>query len=167
MGGWGFILRHILILQYGKCSHVVLNGTNEGHIKETASVSLKGFLSAPAGFFSFILYRLFVLKILTDSNDEDPFSREVSCGHEVHGVLCEASLLCSGRVMQAAIYKGEMAPDKLITTSIFFRKNSPGLLCPPQLDLTKGHLVSVQDLFENYLNHRDEQGQYFTKTKNP
>lgn len=79
--------------------------------------------------------------------------------------LCEASLLCSGRVMQTAISKGEMAPDKLITSRVFFRKNSLGLLCPPQLGLTKGHLVSVQDLFENYLNHRDEQGQYFTKTK--
>lgn len=67
--------------------------------------------------------------------------------------------------MQTAIYKGEMAPDKLITSPIFFRKNSLGLLRPPQLGLTKGHLVSVQDLFGNYLNHRDEQGQYFTKTK--
>lgn len=67
--------------------------------------------------------------------------------------------------MQAAISKGEMAPDKLVTSRVFFRKNSMGLLCPPQLGLTKGHLVSVQDLFENYLNHRDEQGQYFTKTK--
>lgn len=36
---------------------------------------------------------------------------------------------------------------------------------PPWPGLTKGHLVSVQDLFENYLNHRDEEGQYFTKTK--
>lgn len=99
---------------------------------------------------------------MTDSNDEGPLSQEVSCGREVHGVLCEASLLCSGRVMQPAISKGEMAPDKLITNCVFFRKNS---LCPPQLGLTKGHLVSVQDLFENYLNHREEQGQYFSKTK--
>lgn len=102
---------------------------------------------------------------MTNSNDEDPFSHEVFRGHRVHGVLCETSLLCSGHVMQTAISKGEMAPDKLITSHVFFRENSPGLLCPPQLGLTKGHLASIQDLFENYLNHQEEQGQYFQKTK--
>lgn len=105
--------------------------------------------------------RLFVLRCITDSNDEDPLSQEVSFGH---GVLCEASLLCSGRVMQTAISKGEIPPDKLITSHVFFRKNNPGLLCPPQLGLTKGHLVSVKDLFEKYWNHR-EQGQCFSETK--
>ena len=96
---------------------------------------------------------------------EDLLSQEVTCGHGVHGVLCKVSLLCFGHVMQTAISKGEMAPDKLITSHVFFRKNSLGRLYPPQLGLTKGHLVSVQDLFENYLNHREEQGQYFSKTK--
>lgn len=67
--------------------------------------------------------------------------------------------------MQTAISKGEMAPDKLITSHVFFRKNSLGLLCPPQLGLTKGHLVNVQDLLENDSNHREEQGQCFSKTK--
>lgn len=55
--------------------------------------------------------------------------------------------------MQTTMSKGEMAPDSL------------GLLCPPQLGLTKGHLVSVGDLFENYSNHREEQGQCSSKTK--
>lgn len=110
--------------------------------------------------FSSILFWLLVL--IT----EDPLFQEVSGGCGVHGVLCEASLLCSGHVMQTAISKGEMAPDKLITSHVFFRKNSLGLLCPPQLGLTKGHLVSVQDLFQNYSNHQEEQGQYFSQTKN-
>lgn len=35
----------------------------------------------------------------------------------------------------------------------------------PQLRFTKGHLVSVQDLFENYWKYWDEQGQCFSKTK--
>lgn len=63
----GLFQTHILILQYGKCSHVMqiklaLNGTNEGHRNETAFDSFKGLFSAPAGFFSFILWRRSVLK---------------------------------------------------------------------------------------------------------
>lgn len=60
--------------------------------------------------------------------------------------------------------KEDMPPDKLITSRVFFRKSGPGLLRPPQLGFTKGHLVSVEDLFENYWN-RGEQGQCISKTK--
>lgn len=67
--------------------------------------------------------------------------------------------------MQTAIAKGEMAPDKLITSHVFFRKESPGLLRPLLLAFTKGHLVTVQDLFENCSDHQEGQGQYFSKTK--
>lgn len=93
--------------------------------------------------------RLIVLRSITDPNDEDPLFQEGSCDdEEVHGVLCEASLLCCGCVMQTAFSKEEMASDKLITSHVFFRKNSPGPIFPPQLGLTKGHIVSVRDLFE-------------------
>lgn len=51
--------------------------------------------------------------------------------------------------------------DKLITGHVSFRKKGLGLLCPLQLGFTKGHLVSVQVLLENYSNDRDEQGQCF------
>lgn len=49
--------------------------------------------------------------------------------------------------------------DKLITSHVFFRKNRPAP--PPQLGFTKGHLVGVQDLLENYSNDCNEQGQCF------
>lgn len=136
----------------------VLNRTNGGRMNETACDS---FWAAPAGFFSLASSRERLLRCTMDSNDEDPLSQEVSFGR---GVLCEASLLCSGHVMQTAISKAEIPPDKLITSHVFFRKNNPGLLRPPQLALTKGHLVSVKDLFEKYWTHR-EQGQCFSKTK--
>lgn len=93
------------------------------------------------------------------------FSERCPVFERVHSVPCEASLLCSGHVMHTTISKGEMAPDKLITSHVFFRKNSLGRLCPPQLGLTKGHLVSMRDLFETILNHREEQGQCSSQTK--
>lgn len=55
--------------------------------------------------------------------------------------------------------------DKLITGHVSFRKKGLGLLCPLQLGFTKGHLVSVQILLENYSNDRDEQGQCFLRQR--
>lgn len=55
--------------------------------------------------------------------------------------------------------------DKLITGHVSFRKKGLGLLCPLQLGFTKGHLVSVQVLLENYSNDRDEQGQCFLRQR--
>lgn len=80
----------------------------------------KDFLQHQLVSFQSSFFQLFVLRCITDSNDEGPLSQEVSCGPGVHGVLCEASLLCSVHVMQTAMSKGEMAPDKLITSHVSF-----------------------------------------------
>lgn len=70
-------------------------------------------------------------------------------------VFCEASLLRYGRVMQILLSKGEMAPDMLITSHV---------LCEPLwLSVTKGHLVSVRGPAQSCW--KEEQGQYFSKTK--
>lgn len=51
--------------------------------------------------------------------------------------------------------RGEVAPTE--TARIFWAPHSWGL--------TKGHLVRVKDLFENYWNHTEEQGQYSSRQR--
>lgn len=134
VGGRGFSPTHLSssVQKYRHLTQIssVLNWTNECHIHETAPYSFWRLFTAPAGFFSVVLCRLFVLRRITDSNDEDPLSQEVSCGHEVHGVLCEASLPCSGRVMQTTISEGEIAPDKLITSLLQNEQPGPSVVPP-------------------------------------
>lgn len=141
-------------------------GRNEGNKHVTTSDSfLKLFYHKLFSFHSLFFCWLFVLRSINDFNNEDPFSQ---------ALLWSWSTWCSLRGLITALWschadchrqKGEMAPDKLITSHVFFRKESPGLLRPLLLAFTKGHLVSVQDLFENCSNHQEGQGQYFSKTK--
>lgn len=120
---------------------------------------------------SFILFWVYVRWSLT--SDKYPLFQEVSCSHRVRSGLCETSLLCSRHVRQNASPK-ERWPLTILLQVMSPSERTDWVFCPqppPHPDpyrrtSERGILLcSYRPILKTYLNHQEEQGQYFSRTK--